>query len=171
MHFVNDTTHPPGIGAIVRQAMQQFHTADEVRFAWDATELAPILNALAEIGTKFYLVCLPDQTGWVLRRHRPTGQHYGRPPTDSSFLGLDPAATDLAPHAVPLDLGDKGEGSGPGRVAAPEQHNGPAPQYAEEYFRNVDKHGFGNRYGSGPASSGSFGGTAENAESGGDSGV
>lgn len=90
--------------AALKTAMHEYATADEVRFGADTRILAPILNMLIEQRAKFYLVHLPGGGGWVLRRHRPTGEFHGHAPKPVSQGGAD---TGPSPAQLQDPAGDR----------------------------------------------------------------
>jgi hypothetical protein len=110
MFFRNENTEPLTAAetAALRRAMADFETQPEVRFDTGTRLLAPILNTLTEARRKFYLVHLPRGGGWVIRRHRPTGEHHARSAAHPHSRDADPAdggsvPVGQEPHPVALD--------------------------------------------------------------------
>lgn len=129
MFYRNDDPRPlnPDESQAMHAAFAQFSTQDEVRFDEGTRLLAPILNTLTANHRKFYLVHLPEGSGWVLRRHRPTGVFHGRAPHVST--------------SEPLGAGDAPEPARPDQVAADSVRTGAdhghpdgPREFAEEYF-------------------------------------
>ena len=121
MYFVHDNRAPPTAAESegVRRALREFETAPEARFDANSRILPTVLNTLVSQGRKFYLVHLPDGGGWVLRRHRPTGEFHGKPNTDP----------DTRPAPEPGELPAPAEGE----RGAPHDADPPAArEYAEE---------------------------------------
>lgn len=129
MYFVTDARHIDIrlVRGEVQAILEAFHLQSEVRLAYNNGALAPVLNTLAEAGTKFYLIHLPGNAGWVIRRHRPTGEFYGTHAPAAAVR--DTAHPDLgsSPKPAAAPAVETGAGSAPA-------HPGDHREYAEEYF-------------------------------------